>query len=101
MAGIGGSHNEAFYSDGIGHTVNDTRANAGSLTLADDASGTDQGLADTSAKWAATTPHGVLQTALGGSEDTSWQDMQRTAGAYKPGQMPALQDQLSAGSDNH
>ena len=31
---------------------------------------------------------------------TSWQDMQRTAGTYQPGQMPALQDQLSAGSDN-
>lgn len=91
--------NDAFQS-GVAHQVNPARANASSITLNDTASIADQGLDATSARWSSMTPHGVLQTALGGSEDASWQDMQRTAGTYQPGQMPALQDQLSAGSDN-
>lgn len=84
-----------------GHTplANASRSNENSLTLADAANGADQGLDATSGRWSSMTPRGVLQTALSGSEDTSWQDMQRTVGTYQPGQMPALQDRLSDGSD--
>jgi hypothetical protein len=58
--------NDAFTS-GVAHIVNPGRANANSVTLNDSASTADQGLADTSARWDASTPHAVLRTALGGS----------------------------------
>jgi hypothetical protein len=57
MAGIGGSQNDAFYGDGIGHTVNEGRANLSSISLQQDSDRWDQMSAQ-----AATSPHSVLST---------------------------------------
>ena len=82
-----------------GHTplANMGRSNDNSLTL------NDTGLDQTSEHWAATTPHGVLQTALGGSQDDSaFERLQRdSSGGYQPGSMAQFQDQLSAGTNDN
>ena len=54
--------NQAFNS-GVAHPINSGRQNVGSITL-NDTTSADQGLDQTSAGWSATTPHGVLRTAL-------------------------------------
>src|ERR1700752_727542 len=84
MADIGGSSNDAFYGDGIGHAQANGRDNsAGSITLNDDAGGGDQGLAATSARWNAAAaggyePHSILAGLPGMSGNgTSAEDAQR------------------------
>lgn len=101
MAGIGGSQSDAFTS-GLNFTRNPGRANAGSITLGQDAAGADQGLDQTSARWNSLTPHGVMAAALGSGsgDDGSFEDMQRQQGSYSPGSFGQLQDQLSGGSDS-
>lgn len=80
---------------GIQHVTNPSRANENSVTL-------DGALQRDSDHWNALTPHGVLNTALGGSaqNDSSWELMQRTQGGYQPGSMPDMEDQINQGSDN-
>jgi hypothetical protein len=99
MAFNGGSQSEAF-GLGVSHLTASGRGNDQSITLGDSASMADQGLDATSAKWDAMSPHGVLQQTQVGSEDTSWQGMQRTQGTYQPGSMETMQDRLSSGSDS-
>ena len=99
MAGIGGSHNDAFMS-GVAHQVNDTRANAGSLTLNDTASIGDQGLDETSARWAATDSPRRARHDRGRTDDGSSSAFQRDSGGYAPGSMTEFQDQLDQGSDD-
>lgn len=96
-----GGSNDAFQS-GVLHQVNPGSSNASSITLNDTASIADQGLDETSQRWAATTPHAVLRTAMGaGSQDDgSWERLQRGGGGYAPGSMGQLQDQLDQGSDD-
>ena len=87
-----------------GHTplTNTGRSNENALTLADAGNGTDQGLHATSGRWSSMTPRGVLQTALGGSQDDgSWQRMRRNTGGYQPGSFEGLSDQLSSGTNDN
>jgi hypothetical protein len=61
----------------------------------------DGGLQADSDRFNALTPHGVLKTALGGSQDdSSWELMQRAQGGYQPGSMTTMQDQINQGSDS-
>lgn len=81
---------------GINHLVNPAaHENVNSITL-------DGALQRDSDHWNALTPHGVLNTALGGSaqNDSSWELMQRTQGGYQPGSMADMEDQINQGSDN-
>jgi hypothetical protein len=102
VAYLGSQANDEF-SAGISHQVNPGRANASSITLNDTASIADQGLDETSQRWAATTPHAVLRTAMGaGSQDDgSWERLQRGGGGYAPGSMAEFQDQLDQGSNDN
>ena len=96
MADIGGSHNDAF-GLGVAYQVNPGRANSGSITL-----GTDAGLDQTSQRWNGLTPHSVLASTVGaGSDDGSWQRMQRDAGGYALGSFEELSDQLSSGTNDN
>jgi hypothetical protein len=94
MAAIGSSHNDAF-SDGLNYAQNTGRANDNSVTLGGS-------LQATSDRWNSLTPHGVLGTTVGTSsqDDGAWQDYERDAGGYKPGQFEQMTDQLSLGNDN-
>jgi hypothetical protein len=85
--------NDAFQS-GVNHQALDSHENTSSVTL-------DGALQRDSDHWNALTPHGVLNTALGGSaqNDSSWELMQRTQGGYQPGSMPGMEDQIEQGSD--
>jgi len=57
----------AEFGAGVQHVTNQGRANVGSITLGTDARNADQGLAQTSDRWSALTPRGVLASATGGS----------------------------------
>lgn len=94
MADIGGSTNDAF-GDGLNHQVLDSHENTQSIVL-------DGALQRDSDHWDALTPHGVLNTALGGSaqDDGSWEQYQREQGGYQPGSMTAMQDQIQQGNGN-
>jgi hypothetical protein len=85
--------NDAFMS-GVAHQVVG-RANTASVTLG----GSLQADSD---KWNATTSHAVLRTAMGAGspDDGTYQQMERDAGAYKPGSIEQMQDQISQGSDD-
>jgi hypothetical protein len=95
MADIGGSQTESF-SAGVSHLTNVGRANLGSITL-----GIDAGLEQTAARWDSMTPHRVLASTVGASDDNAYERLGRDDGSYQPGQMPELSDQLSNGSDDN
>jgi hypothetical protein len=91
-----GSNHNAEFQAGINHQVNPGRSNPGSITLADG------GLQADSDRWAAMTPHGVLNSATAGSsDDSSWERMQRGQGGYAPGSMTKMQDQIGNGTNDN
>ena len=94
MVGIMGGANDAFQS-GINHVVLNAHENTNSIVL-------DGALQRDSDTWAALTPHAVLNTAMGGSQDdSSWEQVQREQGGYQPGSMTSMADHLDQGtSDN-
>lgn len=85
-----GSQSNDEFSAGFSHMQNPARANTGSITLGG------------SSEQSAMGPHAALASTVGGSpdEDGSWQRMQRLSGAYQPGSMPEMTDQLDQGSDD-
>lgn len=93
MANIGGSQAGEF-GLGVSHLTTG-RANDQSITLG----GSLQADSDS---WDSMTPHGVLRTALGGTQDDgTWERLQRDAGGYEPGTMALLQDQADQGSNDN
>ena len=100
MAYYGSSNAE--FSAGVNHLTSG-RANDNSITLNDTASMADQGLDQTSQRWAATTPHSVLRATVGGGsqDDGAWERLQRDADGYAPASMAKFQDQIDQGSDDN
>ena len=98
MAYYGSSNAE--FSAGVNHLTSG-RANNNSITLNDTASTADQGLDQTSQRWAATTPHSVLRSAGAGADDGTFERLQRDADGYTPGSMEQMQDQIDQGSDDN
>ena len=93
--------NDAF-SAGVNHVRASGRTNDQSLTLGQDASMADQGLDQTSERWNAMSPRGIVSslTAPALGLDSGYEGLARTEGVYQPGQMESLEDRLSDGSDS-
>jgi hypothetical protein len=84
--------NDAFMS-GANHLTTG-RTNSASITLGGSlqaGSGQQNGMS----------PHSVLATAAGGSDDSPWERLQRTSGGYSPGSMEQMTDRLSNGDDDN
>lgn len=88
---MAGSQTGAFGA-GVQHATASGRANDQSITLG----GSLQADSD---RWAAMTPHSVIQSTPGGGP--GFEAVQRLTGTSQPGGLGRFEDELSGGSDNY